>query len=352
MTIPDADLPHELQAKIAAAAEEIARGGVVAFPTETVYGLGANAFHAVAVAKVFELKARPHFDPLIVHIADEADLKKLVTHLPDVGQALMARFWPGPLTLVLPKRPEVPDLVTSGLPNVAVRMPAHPVARQLIALSRTPIAAPSANRFGRISPTTAAHVRDEFGDQLPWVLDAGACAVGVESTVVSLADEKRPRLLRPGGITLEELQSVLGSTIQGPEVSPSLEGAPFETTPNASQPAAAPGMLASHYAPTTPLWLVDHLDAARELLEQWKFPRWGWLALQPTASEIASFSTPPAATEFLSPSGDLREAAANLFAAMRRLDHQQFDAIVALSVPDQGVGRAINDRLRRASARD
>lgn len=345
---------QQLDALIAAAAAEIARGGIVAFPTETVYGLGANAFDALAVARVFEMKARPHFDPLIVHIADERDLSRLVTHVPDAGRELIARFWPGPLTLVLPKCAEVPDLVTSGLPSVAVRMPAHPVARRLIEASGTPIAAPSANRFGRISPTTAAHVQEEFGDQLPWIVDAGACPVGVESTVVSLLDERRPRLLRPGGITLEELQAVLGPVETSAETAAEVSQTSREAASrHDSQPAVAPGMLASHYAPATPLWLVDDERMAHDLVERMRWQRWGWLGLRPSdtsATSAIQTATPPVACEYLSATGDLHEAAANLFAAMRRLDHLQFEAIVAAPVLNQGVGRAINDRLRRAAA--
>lgn len=299
----------------------IREGGVVAFPTETVYGLGASAFDALAVARVFELKARPRFDPLIVHIANVREVDTLAASFPTAARKLAEQFWPGPLTLVLPKHPVVPDVVTAGLASVAIRQPDHPVALALIRAARVPIAAPSANQFGRTSPTTAAHVAEQFGEQLELILDGGACRVGVESTIVSFV-EPTPVLLRPGGVALEDIVAAIG-----PVALPTSDG---------DRPLA-PGQLPSHYAPLTPLRLLHERDSP------------------PSAGRIGllSFRRPPntdglTAVEILSEEGDLREAAANLFAAIRRLDAQRLDWILAEPVPETGLGRAIMDRLRRA----
>src|SRR4030065_1370155 len=190
------------------AAEIIRQGGIVAFPTETVYGLGADAFNPLAVARIFEVKRRPYFDPLIVHVANPADVKKLVKQIPSNAKKLIERFWPGPLTVVLLKKEYIPDIVTAGLPTLAIRMPSHPMALSLIRESNSPIAAPSATLFGYVSPTTAEHVREQLGDQVDLILDGGPCPVGVESTIVSFLEEK-PRLLRPGGVSLEEIEFVI-----------------------------------------------------------------------------------------------------------------------------------------------
>ncbi len=306
------------------AAQTIREGGLVSFPTETVYGLGANALDAAAVAGIFEIKGRPRFDPLIVHIASSEGLSQLVIAVPSPARELIRRFWPGPLSLVLPKRPVVPDIVTAGLAQVAVRCPAHDVARALIEAAGVPIAAPSANRFGCVSPTTADHVREQFGDQLEIVLDAGPCDIGVESTVVSFV-EPQPMLLRPGGVTLEEIERVVG---------------PVSIAPTDDVQPVSPGQLSRHYAPSTPLVVSD---------QQLTLPpskRYGLLTFQP-ADDGERF----AAIEVLSPSGSMREAASNLFAALRRLDAANLDGIVARPVPEVGLGRAIMDRLRRAAAR-
>ena len=337
------------------AAQRLRAGEVVAFPTETVYGLGANALDPRAVARVFELKARPHFDPLIVHVGSIDEVDRIVVSQSGLARRLMERFWPGPLTLVLPKREVVPDIVTSGLPDVAVRFPAHPVAQRLIREAGVPLAAPSANRFGRVSPTQAQHVRDEFGEAVPWVIDAGPCAVGVESTVLSL-DTDRPTLLRPGGVTLEELEAVVGpvrlldnAPRDGSSLSAELLSAELHVGgahPGAARPVA-PGMLASHYAPTTPLVLLaPGQDAGLEAARR-GWHRWGLLCLQRPAAGAGS----PAIVEELSAAGDLREAAAGLFAAMRRLDNAGLQGILALPVPPAGLGRAILDRLGRAAVR-
>ncbi len=300
----------------------IQEGGLVAFPTETVYGLGADALNPMAVARIFEVKNRPRFDPLIVHVADARQAEILTLGFPSKALKLTERFWPGPLTVVLPKSSRVPDLVTSSLPTVALRVPNHPLALELIIKSGRPIAAPSANPFGQISPTTAEHVRKNLGDKVDLILDGGACLVGVESTVVSFTSEI-PILLRPGGLPLEEIQDLIGE-IQ--------IGLPSEDKPQ------APGQLPTHYAPTTPLYLNQLVRS---------FPgnkKIGLLSL--TAPEDL---TPFTAVELLSEKGDLREAASKFFAALRRLDAQGLDLILAYSLPSQGLGRAINDRLEKAA---
>jgi L-threonylcarbamoyladenylate synthase len=306
------------------AAEIIKRGGIVAFPTETVYGLGADAFNPLAVARIFEAKRRPYFDPLIVHVASHGDPAKLVIDIPSDAKKLMERFWPGPLTVVLLKREEVPDIVTAGLPSVAIRMPKHEMALSLIEQADCPIAAPSANPFGYLSPTTAEHVRDQLGDQIDFILNGGTCEVGVESTIVSFSKGK-PRLLRPGGVELEEIESIIGKV----EVIPIEEGRP-----------SAPGMLPRHYAPRTPIIL----NLNDKNLDIYKNKKIGLLAFREPRNNL-KFSK----VEVLSKKGDIREAAANLFAAIRRLDALNLDLIVAESIPEIGLGRAIMDRLRRAS---
>ena len=304
------------------AALELRNGGLVAFPTETVYGLGANALDPTAVAKIFELKGRPRFDPLIVHIAAPDAISDFVQNVPVAANKLIETFWPGPLSLVLPKQVCIPDIVTSGLGTVAIRCPSHPVARRLIQQAGIPVAAPSANKFCAVSPTTAEHVREQFGDRLSLILDGGPAEVGVESTVVSFSGETAT-LLRPGGITVEQLAQTLGAIGQQE---------PGTATPT------SPGQLPVHYAPTTPLQLTDAPPTANE--------RSGVLALT-HPDDAASF----AAVEVLSESGSLREAAANLFAAMRRLDKMNLDRIIARPIPETGLGHAIMDRLKRAAAK-
>jgi L-threonylcarbamoyladenylate synthase len=306
------------------AAEIIKKGGIVAFPTETVYGLGADAFNPLAVVRIFEVKKRPHFDPLIVHVAGRGDLEKLVMEVPFKAIKLIDRFWPGPLTVVLSKKENVPDIVTSGLPTVAVRMPNHPIALSLIEKSGCPIAAPSANPFGYISPTTAEHVQEQLGDQVDLILDGGPCEVGVESTIVSFLEE-RPKLLRPGGISLEEIELTIG---------------PVEITLVEDTPSA-PGMLSRHYAPQTPI----SIQCSEGNLNAYQGKKIGLLAFR-KPRDVLKFSH----VEVLSREGDLREAAANLFSSIRHLDSLGLDLILAESVPETGLGRAIMDRLRRASS--
>lgn len=308
------------------AAEIIRQGGIVAFPTETVYGLGADTSNPLAVARIFEVKRRPYFDPLIVHIAHPTDLIKLVKEIPSSAKRLTERLWPGPLTVVLLKEQHIPDIVTAGLPSIAVRMPDHPMALSLIKESKCPIAAPSANPFGYLSPTTAEHVREQLGDQVDLILDGGPCPVGVESTIVSFSEDK-PKLLRPGGVSLEEIESVIGEV----EISPIQEDKP-----------SAPGMLPRHYAPRTPIVL----DWDEKHLASYENKKIGFLAFQ-DPKNFLEFQH----IEVLSKKGNLREAAANLFSAIRRLDALDLDLILAESVPEAGLGRAIMDRLRRATSK-
>jgi len=311
------------QEAIAAAASLIRGGEVVAFPTETVYGLGADCFNPRAVAKIFEVKERPHFDPLIVHIAQKEGWRELASSGDRRVEALTERFWPGPLTLVLPKREVVPDIVTSGLPTVAVRMPSHPVALALIKEAKTPIAAPSANLFGRLSPTSAEEVAEQLKERIPLILDGGRCPVGVESTIISLLEDP-PRLLRPGGVPVEEIEMTIG------------EGVKKESS--SSTAPQSPGQLPSHYAPRTPLRLLE------ERCEAPQGVRAGLLAFTPPEGDLGY-----AAVEVLSERGDLVEAAYRLFSALRRLDRSGVEVIYAERVPEVGLGRAIMDRLRKAA---
>jgi L-threonylcarbamoyladenylate synthase len=305
---------------IARAAVLLRQGGVVAFPTETVYGLGALAFDARAVARIFEIKGRPAFDPLIVHVADRSMLGEIVAAVPAAGETLIERFWPGPLSLVLKKRPAVPGLVTAGLSTVAVRISDHPVARALLEAVGSPLAAPSANPFGRLSPTRAEHVAHMLGDRVDLILDGGATTLGIESTIVAV--EPRPALLRPGAIALEPIEAAIG---------------PLERT-TAGSKVRAPGQLEQHYAPATPLRLVDP-----KLVPQSERLRAGVITLRDVHEGYSASRT-------LSRRGDLREAAANLFEMLHELDALGLDRIDAAAVTETGLGLAIMDRLRRAAS--
>lgn len=303
---------------IARAAALLRDGALVGFPTETVYGLGGDARSDMAVARIFEAKGRPRFNPLIVHLPDLAAARAYAV-FDAQAEALAAAFWPGPLTLVLPLREGagLSPLVTAGLDTVALRVPAHPLARDLLRAFGGPLAAPSANPSGRISPTRAAHVTDGLAGRIAAVLDGGACAVGVESTILSLAGEAR--LLRPGGLPAEALEAALGG--------------PLATGGDAAKPSA-PGQLASHYAPRAGVRLQAAAAGPGEV----------WLGFGPDRSGH------PAGLN-LSPAGDLVEAAANLFHLLRAADALAGDGGIAVApVPELGLGRAINDRLRRAAA--
>lgn len=317
-------------AELERAAQRLRDGGVVAIPTETVYGLAANALDPAAVARVFSIKQRPSFDPLIVHVASSAKARELAREWPEVAARLAGAFWPGPLTLVLKKREIIPDLVTAGLASFAVRVPDHPLALALLGKLDFPLAAPSANPFGKVSPTTARHVRDSLGDAVDLVLDGGPCRTGVESTVVSLVDPERPTLLRPGGTSIEEIERVIAPVRLVRRDSGAID----------DSAAPAPGMATSHYATRTPLVLTSSL-AGRSGPSLGA--RVGWLGLglpdEPGYSIIESLGEPD----------DLVGAATRLFAAMRRLDEAKLDVIVAQPPPEVGLGVAIADRLRRAS---
>jgi L-threonylcarbamoyladenylate synthase len=307
------------------AVELLRKGEVVALPTETVYGLAADALNPVAVAKVFEAKVRPRFDPLIVHLPDEKWLER-VAKIDNRSRApikkLTAQFWPGPLTLVFDREPIVPEIVTAGLDTVAVRMSSHPVFTEIISAFGKPLAAPSANRFGRVSPTTAQHVFDELGGRIPLIFDAGPTAHGIESTIIAVQDNKID-ILRRGPITAEQLAEFGKVDIV-----------------RASQKISAPGQLRSHYAPKTPLRLIDNAESFPLVKDH----RVGLLAWNASIPEERF-----AAVRTLSQRQDLREAAANLFRCIRELDELDLDLIVAERVPAQGLGAAILDRLERAS---
>mgnify|MGYP001160028959 CR=1 FL=1 len=321
-------VPTPLIRDITEAAQRLESGQLVALPTETVYGLGANAWNSEAVARIFEAKQRPEFDPLIVHIAGSDQLGSVVQTIPALARSLAERFWPGPLTLVMPKDESIPDLVTSGLPGVGVRVPDHPVALKLLQATDCPIAAPSANLFGGVSPTTAEHVLLGLGGRIDAVLDGGPCQIGLESTVVSLMGDK-PLVLRLGGLSLEALEEAIGP-IQVAESNSALS--------DAAQPA--PGMLSRHYAPGTLMIAMDTDDSVPLPIQ----PGTALLTWGPATKEYSDF----AVVKNLSENGDLRECAANFFAALRCLDAADPDVIIARRFPDHGLGRALNDRLRRA----
>ena len=313
------------EAATAAAARALAEGGLVGFPTETVYGLGADATNPQAVARLYQAKGRPSFNPLIAHVSDLQAARK-IARFDALATRLAEAFWPGPLTLVLPKADgcAVADLATAGLDTVAIRIPAHPVARDILRAFGGPVVAPSANLSGHVSPTTAAHVQSDLAGRIDLIVDGGPVEVGVESTIVGCFDA--PMLLRPGGLPREAIERVLGCA---------LAGIPAEMAGETAAPLA-PGMLASHYAPRTPVRLEAERVAPGEAL----------LAFGPGA--IAGSEAAIAAMN-LSKRGDLAEAAANLFGYLRSLDGKGARGIAVMPVPDHGLGEAINDRLRRAA---
>jgi L-threonylcarbamoyladenylate synthase len=330
---------------IALAAEALKSGQLVAFPTETVYGLGADGFNSAALARVFEAKNRPRFDPLIIHIARAAGLEAVAALELLEGQArqktglLCENLWPGPLTLILPKRREVPELATAGLATVAVRLPDHPAAQKLIALSTGAVAAPSANPFGRLSPTRAEHVRDQLGDRVDLILDGGRTRVGVESTVLDMTGPS-PRILRPGGVPQEQIEALIG---------------PVASPPEKGAPVSSPGQLKSHYAPRTPLTLYKR----DELIALDFDPQGAYLFFNGASRDrwLQGRRDLPGAglcsgIRVLSEEGNAAEAAAGLFDTLHELDRLGFSRILAEEVPPRGLGQAINDRLRKAAARE
>ncbi len=315
------------------AARSIRSGGLVAFPTETVYGLGADAMNPTAVAKIFAAKKRPFFDPLIVHIADINAVRDLWTDMPLLAQRLAEAFWPGPLTLVYRKRSNVPDIVTAGLDTVAVRMPDHPTALELIRLSGTPIAAPSANLFGRTSPTTAQAVRDDLGSRVRVILDAGACRVGVESTVLKI-ETRGVTLLRPGGVPLEALRKICPVR--------------FSSQPKTkSSKMRSPGLLESHYAPVSPMVLIPGLTQAVLKRFAARYPKLRLACLLWTPMTHLPRNCHAG---YLSRRRNLTEAAAKLFETIRKLDKMKPDLILAQALPKRALGLAIMDRLMKASS--
>ena len=321
-------------AGVARAAEILRAGGLVAFPTETVYGLGGRADLAASAAGIYAAKGRPSFNPLIAHVPDLAAAERLAV-FPEAARALAEAFWPGPLTLVLPRRPDaaLAPAVTAGLPTVAIRVPAHPLARALLEAAGAPVAAPSANRSGKVSPTTAEHVLEGLSGRIDAVLDGGPCPVGVESTIIGFEGDT-PVVLRPGGLALEAMAETCGrrpEAVPHPPAPSESEGTTSDRRPQVS----APGMLASHYAPGAALRLNAERPAPGE----------GWLGFGPGPAAAG-----PALN--LSPAGDVAEAAANLFAHLRALDAGLGGAgtIAVAPVPEAGLGLAVNDRLRRAAA--
>ena len=313
------------EAAVAAAARSLSQGGLVAFPTETVYGLGADATNAAAIARLYQAKGRPAFNPLIAHVGDLAAARQ-IARFDAPALALAEAFWPGPLTLVLPKADgcAVADLATAGLDTVAIRIPAHPVARDILRRFGRPVVAPSANLSGHVSPTTAAHVDSDLSGRIDLIVDGGAVAVGVESTIVGCFDQ--PMLLRPGGLPRTDIERVLGRLLLQPHL---------DAESDNGQPLA-PGMLASHYAPRARVRLQADSIAPGEALLAFGL---GAISGIDAASAVMN----------LSARGDLTEAAANLFGHLRALDARGARTIAVMPIPDEGLGEAINDRLRRAA---
>ena len=310
---------------VSEAARLLKESEVVAIPTETVYGLAGNAFEPKALAKIFAAKERPTFDPLIVHIADIAQLTDIAKDIPDSAYRLAEAYWPGPMTIILPKKDCIPDLCTSALPSVAVRFPSHPIAQAIIKESGLPLAAPSANLFKHVSPTTAEHVAAQLADRIAGIVDGGPCSVGVESSIISLVGE--PTVMRPGAITPEMFKAVLG------------EVKIKESTSKPGQPMLAPGQCDTHYRPQVPLYYGE-VPAGYTL---------------PEHTVRIAFGTqtgPIPATVNLSATGDMVEATSKLYAYMHDLDDPKYELILVDPIPNTGVGMALNDRLKRASIKN
>ena len=315
---PGTDLPY--------AAAQLRAGKLVGIPTETVYGLAANALDPVAVASIFEAKNRPAFDPLIVHLASFEQAQAYCQNIPDLAYQLAAAFCPGPITFILPKNHRIPDLVSSGQPTVGIRIPNHPLTLALLQQLDFPLAAPSANPFGYVSPTTAQHVADQLGDKIAYIVDGGACEIGLESTIIDLSVAE-PKVLRLGGLALEQLEAAVGQKLA------------LQTS---SSNPKAPGMLLKHYAPNKRLrWAHEPVAATDVSLPD--FSKTAWLRFSEPLAHV------PLKQQFvLSPSGDFKQAASRLFALLRELDQSAFDLILVEKAPETGLGRAINDRLKRA----
>jgi L-threonylcarbamoyladenylate synthase len=341
------DVQHLNQQQVAHAATLIRQGNLVVFPTETVYGLGADALQPHAVEQIFAVKGRPLSDPLIVHIATKEDLAQLVQTIPLEAQQLAHAFWPGPLTLVLPAAAHISKLITAGLPNVAIRMPRHPAALALIRAAGTPIAAPSANRFMHVSPTTAQHVLADLNGRIPLILDGGPCDIGVESTVLDLSSPI-PTILRPGGISLETLRIIV-PTVQPPTVR--LPHKHENTTQGSATGPQSPGQMLIHYSPNVPTYLFAGTTQAMQtaLLAatqryQSKGKRVGLLLAD---EDLPTFSQ--CKTQIYLLGYTLEQVATRLFAGLRTLEDAGVDVILCRSFPAQGLGLAIQDRLRKAA---
>jgi L-threonylcarbamoyladenylate synthase len=303
---------------------ELIQDNVVAIPTETVYGLAGNAFSELAVNKIFSLKKRPLHNPLIVHISSINDLKTIAINIPDKAMKLARKFWPGSLTLILDKHPDIPYIVTAGNEKVAVRVPNHPLTLELLNQLTFPLAAPSANPFGSISPTSAQHVLDYFSDQLEVILDGGPCENGIESTIVGF-ENNEPIVYRLGALTIEEIENEVG---------------PVKFNVKNDQSPIAPGMLSRHYAPNTETFLTNNI---KSLIKTFPDKKIGVLVFSKPINDSQIIHT-----EILSNQGKLEEAAKNLYAALHRLDERNLDIIIAEIMPDIGIGKAMNDRLQRA----
>jgi len=317
----------EIGTDIVKAKEILDSGGLVAIPTETVYGLAGNALNEETVASIFETKNRPSFDPLIVHAEGLDQVERFTKDCPDLAKKLMKRFWPGPVTILLEKKEVIPQLTTSGLVSVAVRVPNHPLTLSLLKTLDYPLAAPSANPFGYVSPTTAQHVEQQLGKKVAYILDGGPASVGIESTIISFI-ETPPRVLRLGGLSVEDIEDEIGSV---------------EVNLHSSSQPQAPGMLKSHYAPKKTIVLLDDIN----LHEITDFSEFGAMMFNEPINEIGKENQ-----YLLSPAGDLKEAAKNLFKVLRELDeNRDIHTIITEYVPNEGLGSAINDRIRRATAK-
>jgi len=310
---------------ISSVAESLSKEEVAAIPTETVYGLAGNIYSEKAIRNIFRIKQRPLFNPLIVHLPDAGAIDQVAKEVPPMAKALAHQFWPGPLTLLLPKKETVPSLITAGKDTVAVRVPNHPLTLSLLQQISFPLAAPSANPFGSISPTTAEHVAGYFKDEFPFILDGGPCTSGIESTIIGF-NEEGAIVYRYGSLAIEEIEKITG---------PVQEYIRNEETPD------APGMLLRHYAPATTTILSNDVE---ETVKEHAGKKIGLMVFSKAIKENSI-----SVQEVLSSSGSLEEAASNLYAAMHRLDEQQLDIIIAERFPDIGLGKSINDRLQRAT---
>ena len=295
---------------------------VIGLPTETVYGLGANAFEDEAVLKIFEVKNRPTFNPLIIHTDSFSKVLGFVKDVPRKAKLLSEAFWPGPMTLLLPKSDKISDLVTAGSPLVAVRIPNHPVALELLSKLDYPLSAPSANKYGSISPTSPEAVAQQLGDGVPYILDGGSCGIGIESTIIGF-ENGEPIIYRTGGLSIEDIETVVGKV---------------KVNKESHEKPLTSGMMKSHYAPSTPFF-VGEIDS---LLKQFEGKKIGVLSFQKSYAEKSTCNW------VLSPKGDVRESAKNLFNYMRLIDKENIDVILAEYVPSRGLGRGVNDRLKRA----